>query len=316
MSFTAEVKNQICGAQWKTCCRKVQLAALIQMCSTMNITSQGMHIRIQSEHANTAKHIWKLLKEFYQVEPQLSVLRKIRLKKNNIYVIRVNTHALEILRDLGIYTPQGLQTHIPARLLRRECCAQSYLAGAFLAGGSVNAPQTTNYHLEISSGEESLVKFLCRLMQRFHLPAKVIKRRNQYVVYLKASDKIADFLRLCKANEALFEFEDNRIQRDFLNSLTRLDNCELANEMKSLSAARRQIEDIEWILNYRALDSLSPKLQHVIEVRKEHPEASMNELCDLCYERYGEVISKSGMKHRLAKLREMADQLRAHTQSE
>ena len=48
MSFTAEVKNQICGAQWKTCCRKVQLAALIQMCSTMNITSQGMHIRIQS----------------------------------------------------------------------------------------------------------------------------------------------------------------------------------------------------------------------------------------------------------------------------
>ena len=57
MSFTAEVKNQICGAQWKTCCRKVQLAALIQMCSTMNITSQGMHIRIQSEPANTAKHI-------------------------------------------------------------------------------------------------------------------------------------------------------------------------------------------------------------------------------------------------------------------
>ena len=102
MSFTAEVKNQICGAQWKTCCRKVQLAALIQMCSTMNITSQGMHIRIQSEHANTAKHIWKLLKEFYQVEPQLSVLRKIKLKKNNIYVIRVNSRALEILKDLEI----------------------------------------------------------------------------------------------------------------------------------------------------------------------------------------------------------------------
>lgn len=313
MSFTAEVKNQICGAQWKTCCRKVQLAALIQMCSTMNITSQGMHIRIQSEHANTAKHIWKLLKEFYQVEPQLSVLRKIRLKKNNIYVIRVNSRALEILKDLGIYTEQGLQTHIPARMLRRDCCAQGYLAGAFLAGGSVNAPQTTNYHLEISVGEETLAKFLCRLMNRFYLPAKVIKRRNQHVVYLKASDKIADFLRMCKANDALFEFEDSRIQRDFLNSLTRLDNCELANEMKSLSAARRQLEDIEWILNYRSLDSLSPKLQHVIEVRQAHPEASMNELCERCYEEYGEQISKSGMKHRLAKLREMADQLRAHT---
>ena len=93
-------------------------------------------------------------------------------------------------------------------------------------------------------GEETLAKFLCRLMNRFYLPAKVIKRRNQHVVYLKASDKIADFLRMCKANDALFEFEDSRIQRDFLNSLTRLDNCELANEMKSLSAARRQLEDI------------------------------------------------------------------------
>ena len=187
MSFTAEVKTQICNADWKECCRKAQLASLIQMCSTMNITSQGMHIRIQCEHANTAKHVWKLLKENYHVEPQLSVLRKIKLKKNNIYVIRVNTKALEILKDLGIYTEQGLQTHISARLLRRDCCAQSYLAGAFLAGGSVNAPQTTNYHLEISSSEESMAKFLCRLMNRFDLPAKVIKRRAQFVVYLKVS---------------------------------------------------------------------------------------------------------------------------------
>ena len=310
MSFTAEVKNQICAASWKECCRKIQLVALIQMCSTMNITSQGMHIRIQCEHANTAKHIWKLLKEFYQVSPQLSVLRKIKLKKNNIYVIRVAAQALAILKDLGIYTDQGLQTHISSKMLRKDCCAQSYLAAAFLASGSVNAPQTTNYHLEISSNEESMAKFLCRLMNRFYLPAKVIKRRNQYVVYLKASDKIADFLRMCKANDALFEFEDNRIQRDFLNSLTRLDNCELANEMKSISAARKQLEDIEWILNYRTMDSLSEKLQNVIMVRQEHPEASMKELCDLCYERFGEEISKSGMKHRLTKIRELADQLR------
>lgn len=310
MSFTAEVKTQICNAQWKPCCAKAQLSALIQMCSTMNITSQGMHIRLQCEHANTAKRVWRLLKERYQVEPQLSVLRKMKLKKNNIYVIRVDTKAMEILRDLEIFSEQGLQAHPSARMLRKDCCAQGYLSGAFLAGGSVNAPSTTNYHLEIACGEEAFARFICRLMKRFYLPAKIIRRRNQHVVYLKASDKIADFLRMCRANEALFAFEDSRIQRDFVNSLTRLDNCELANEMKSISAARRQLEDIEWIENYRSLESLSPKLLHVIEVRKAHPEASMNELCDLCYERFGEVISKSGMKHRLAKIREMADQLR------
>ena len=97
----------------------------------------------------------------------------------------------------------------------------------------------------------------------------------------------------------------------FYNSLTRLDNCELANEMKSISAARKQLEDIAWIENYRSLDTLPERLQHVIEVRRAYPEASMNELCELCAERFGENISKSGMKHRLAKIREIAAQYRS-----
>ncbi|MCQ5271396.1 DNA-binding protein WhiA, partial [Longicatena caecimuris] len=44
--------------------------------------------------------------------------------------------------------------------------------------------------------------------------------------------------------------------------------------------------------------------------RKELPEASLLELCDYCADVYDETISKSGMKHRLAKLKEMADQYR------
>ena len=264
MSFTAEVKTQICAAEWGECCARAQLSSVMKMCSTMNLSAQGIHLRVQCEHANTAKRIWKLLKERYQVEPQLSVLRKVRLKKNNIYVIRVHERAMEILKDL-----------------------------------------------EISTSDQELAEFLCRLMNRFYLPAKIIQRRAQHVVYLKASDKIADFLRMCKADEALLEFEDARIQRDFYNSLTRLDNCELANEMKSISAARKQLEDIAWIENYRSLDTLPERLQHVIEVRRAYPEASMNELCELCAERFGENISKSGMKHRLAKIREIAAQYRS-----
>ena len=265
MSFTAEVKTQICAAEWGECCARAQLSSVMKMCSTMNLSAQGIHLRVQCEHANTAKRIWKLLKERYQVEPQLSVLRKVRLKKNNIYVIRVHERAMEILKDLEICTDKGLQPRPSAKMVRKDCCAQAYLAGAFLAGGSVNAPTTSNYHLEISTSDQELAEFLCRLMNRFYLPAKIIQRRAQHVVYLKASDKIADFLRMCKADEALLEFEDTRIQRDFYNSLTRLDNCELANEMKSISAARKQLEDIAWIENYRSLDTLPERLQHVIE---------------------------------------------------
>ena len=191
-----------------------------------------------------------------------------------------------------------------------ECCARAYLAGAFLAGGSVNAPKTTNYHLEISTSEESQAQFLLELMNRFFLGAKTIKRRNQYVVYIKASDHIGDFLRLMGTSTSLFAFEDARIQRDMVNSLKRLDNCELANEMKSMAAGAKQLEDIQWIDNYYGIENLPEKLKHAALARMALNEGSLNELCEYCSENFQETISKSGMKHRLAKLKDMANQMR------
>lgn len=311
MSFTTEVKAEIAGNELHACCKKAELTALIQMCATMNFTSEGMQIHVQTENANTAKRIFKMLKEMYQVDTQLSVLKKMKLKKNNVYMIRVKNKAMEILRDLEILTDDGLQEHPSAKMVRKECCARAYLAGAFLAGGSVNSPNKSNYHLEISTTSLSLAKFIQKLMLRFDMPAKYIKRRNQEVVYLKASDKIGDFLRCIGASDALFAFEDSRIQRDFMNSLTRLDNCELANEMKSMAAGKKQLEDIEWIENYQGIDSLPEKLQHVVNARKQLPEASLVELCEFCEQEYGETISKSGMKHRLAKIKDMAEQYRS-----
>lgn len=310
MSFTTEVKAQIAANELHPCCIKAELTAVLQMCSTLNFTSEGMHLTVKTENANTAKRIFKFLKDEYQVETQLSVIRKMKLKKNNIYVLRIKNKAMEILKDLEIMTDKGLQSHPSSKMVRKECCARAYLAGAFLAGGSVNSPNKSNYHLEISTNNLDLAKFIQKLMLRFNLPAKYIKRRNQDVIYLKASDKISDFLRCVGASDAVFTFEDTRIQRDFMNSLTRLDNCELANEMKSISAGKRQLEDIQWIENYCSLDMMPEKLQHVAIARKELPEASLNELCEYCADEFGETISKSGMKHRFAKIKEMAEQYR------
>lgn len=310
MSFTTDVKAQIAANELHPCCIRAELTAVLQMCSTLNFTSDGMHLTMKTENATTAKRVFKYLKELYHVETQLSVIKKMKLKKNNVYVLRVVNKAMEILNDLEILTDKGLQSHPSAKMVRKECCARAYLAGAFLAGGSVNSPSKANYHLEISTSNVELAVFVEKLMQRFELPAKHIKRRNQEVVYIKASDKISDFLRCVGASDAVFTFEDSRIQRDFMNSLTRLDNCELANEMKSISAGKRQLEDIEWIENFRGLDSLPMRLQQVAMARKELPEASLLELCEYCADEYEESISKSGMKHRLAKLRELADQYR------
>lgn len=310
MSFTTDVKSEIAANELHPCCMKAELSAVLQMCSTINFTSTGMHLTAKTENATTAKRIYKLVKERYDVITGLSVIKKMKLKKNNIYVIRIENKAMEILKDLEIFTDQGLQVHPSSKLLRKDCCARAYLAGAFLAGGSVNSPNKANYHLEISTNDEESAKFIQKIMLRFDLPAKLIKRRNQEVVYLKASDKIGDFLRYIGASDSVFVFEDSRIQRDFINSLTRLDNCELANEMKSMATGKKQLEDIQWIETYQSLDSLPIKLQHVAYARKELPEASLNELCDYIADEYNESISKSGMRHRLTKIKELADQYR------
>ncbi len=105
-------------------------------------------------------------------------------------------------------------------------------------------------------------------MHRFHLPAKQIKRRNQEVVYIKASDKISDFLRCVGASEAVFTFEDSRIQRDFMNSLTRLDNCELANEMKSIRPESDSWRISNGLRTIAAWKPLPIKLQHAAMARK------------------------------------------------
>lgn len=310
MSFTSDVKAQIAQNELHVCCMRAELTAMIQMCSTLNFTAQGASLTIKTENAPTAKRVFKYIKELYHVEMQLSVIKKMKLKKNNIYVLRITSKAMAIVKDLEILTDKGLQPHPSAKSVRKECCARAYLAGAFLAGGSVNSPSKSNYHLEIRTNDERLATFIERLMHRFDMPAKHIKRRHQEVVYLKASDKISDFLRCVGASDAVFTFEDSRIQRDFMNSLTRLDNCELANEMKSISAGKRQLEDIAWIENFRSLDTLPIKLQHVAIARKELPEASLVELCEYCAQVYDEELSKSGLKHRLAKIRELATKYR------
>lgn len=310
MSFTTSVKSEVAAHDVKTCCAKAQCSALVKMCSSLNINHEGMYLTIQTESAPTAKKILKLMKEQYHIQSELSVRKKMNLKKNNIYILRIYENTQFILNDLEIMDKNGLRSHPTAKMVTRECCARAYLAGAFLAGGSVNSPNKTNYHLEIATNDEKLAQFIQKLMERFYLPAKVIQRRMQYVVYLKSSEKIADFLKCIEATNSVFEFEDVRIQRDFMNSLTRLDNCDFANEMKSLAAGKRQCEDIEYLENYGALEFLPEKIRQAALLRKKYPEASLNELCDHFEEEYLETISKSGMRHRLNKMAEIASTYR------
>ncbi|MDD6864874.1 DNA-binding protein WhiA [Limosilactobacillus mucosae] len=307
MSYASEVKKELTGLQVHLDNAKAELMALIRMNGALGIANRNLVLNVQTESPAIARRIYSLLKQFYQVESEIVVRRKMKLKKNNQYVVRLRYHAQEILSDLGILEGFQIKEKVPMALLKDDLMIRSYLRGAFLAGGSVNNPETSRYHLEIYSLYEEHNEMIAQMINRYHLNARTTARRSGYIVYLKEAEKIAEFLQLIGATNGMLKFENIRIVRDMRNSVNRLVNCENANMDKVANASNRQIENIRLIDSMVGLDSLPEKLRAIAETRLAHQEVSLKELGVLVP---GGPISKSGVNHRLRKLNAYADELR------
>jgi len=309
MSFASETKKELTTIEIKDCCSKSELSSLIRMNGSLSIANRQFIVDVVTENAAIARRIYVLIKRVYDVDVELLVRKKMRLKKNNVYIVRIKEEAKHILNDLYI-TGEGFTftNEIAKELIAKKCCKRSYLRGAFLAGGSVNNPETSSYHLEIFSLYKEHTEEICRLMNEFELNAKTLERRKGYITYLKEAEKITEFLNIVGAHSALLRFEDIRIVRDMRNSVNRLVNCETANLNKTISAAFRQIENIRYIQNSVGLDILPPKLREIAELRVAYEDVTLKELGEMVS---SGAISKSGINHRLRKIDEIADKLRA-----
>lgn len=308
MSFASMTKKELTQLEADECCSKAELAALVRMNGAVSIRNMQMSLDIQTENAAIARRIYTLLKKIFEVHVELLVRKKMRLKKNNVYVVRISREAREVLESLKIVDSTFAFTRtIDAELISNNCCKRAYLRGAFLAGGSVNHPDTASYHLEIFSFYEEHNRALIDLMEEFQLHAKMIERKKGFILYLKEGEKISDFLNVVGAHQALLRFEDTRIMKDMRNSVNRLVNCETANLNKTVGAAMRQVENIRFIRDEIGLQALPDKLQQVAELRIEHQDISLKELGEMLPGK----VSKSGINHRLRRIEEFANKLRA-----
>lgn len=307
MSFTNEIKQEISYNKLKDCCCKAQLSSLLQLTSSISIIDRKINILVKTENPTTAKRIVSLTKQLYDVQTELTVTKKTNLRKNNVYNVRIPDGNRKILTDLSLYSEtRGLLSHPTYDVVSKDHCARAYIAGAFIAYGSCNNPNNSNYHLEIGVNDEDYANFIVKLVSRFNFDARISKRRNKYIVYLKRADVIADFLKLIGAHESCMNFENIRIDRDFVNSQRRVENCLIANEVKKLRAADEQLTMINKIKEHGLDDKLDEKLRMVYNLRIKYPDASLIELCDYYEKRYGQTISKSGIKHRLNKIETIA----------
>lgn len=309
MSYSTKTKNELARKMPETnCCQLAELSALIRMDGMIQISSgKQLSLQVTTESAAAARKVFKLLKALFNISGKIGAQKKNKLKKNNVYLVKIPSQpeVRNILEKLGIMDMEyNINPKIKAELVQSECCMTAYLRGAFLGGGSVNNPEGT-YHLEIITGDQLHSQAICELINKFDLGAKLVNRKKWWVVYLKGSEKIIEFLSLIGAHSALLNFESVKIYKDMRNKVNRLVNCETANLNKTVDAALRQIENINTITRVMGLEKLSPGLRQIAQLRVDYPDVSLKELGEMCQPQ----VSKSGVNHRLRKLEKLAKEL-------
>ncbi len=293
MSFSHEVKEELVKHMGTARhCQLAELAAILHFCGQYGRDSEGhFTIGFQVENATVVKKCFTLLKKTYSIDTDVAIDEE---KMQELY-----------MRFGDVNEP------VDEVLLKSACCRRAYIRGAFLAIGSISAPEK-GYHLEFVTANEKKAKQLQEVIQSFGMEAKTILRKKYHVVYMKESEAIVDLLNIMEAHVALMKLENLRILKELRNTVNRRVNCETANINKTLDSSRKQQEDILLLKEKYGLENLPKGLQQIARIRLEEPEASLKELGEMLEP----PIGKSGVNHRLRKLSEMADKLKCGKEEE
>lgn len=275
-----------------------------------------MAVFMETENVVLAKTYVKLIKRAFDLQVQLEI-RRHGTGKYNQYFILLSERPEDMLYSEERPERQKLQQALqaicmwsaqadPRGFLKTPGSMRAYIRGAFLCTGSMSDPGKS-YHFEMVCEDEQTAQILKELMAGFFVHAKVILRKQRYIVYLKDSEEIIQILNVMEAHRSLMELENIRIIKDMRNSANRQSNCDSANINKMVRTAARQVDDIRYIEEHFGFEQLPPQLREMAQVRLENPDVSLQELGTYL----DPPVGKSGVNHRLRKLKEIAESLRA-----
>lgn len=284
MSFSGSVKEELLGHISKSRhCQLAELAAFLNFSGRVIHGKERDFLSFESENEELVRKYFTLSKKTYNIKTSISDVEEREITGNLFH------------EDLSVKNSY----------LQNACCKRAFIRGAFLTSGSMSDPEKA-YHFEIVCNREDRAEQLRDIMNSFGMEAKIVSRKRSYVVYLKEGEQIVDILNIMEAPVALMNLENIRILKEMRNSVNRQVNCETANIHKTVSAAVKQIEDIEYLREKVGLEHLPLPLREMAYVRLEHPDAPLKELGTYLVP----AVGKSGVNHRLRKLGIMAEDLR------
>ena len=263
-----------------------------------------------TENKFSIDHILESMKNTFDIDGKIDTVVNVNFSKKPLFQISFPIKN-NLLKQLGIENEnnQFLET-VPNYIVGGNEEIRGYLRGVFLSVGSINDPKTSRYHMELMIPKKEEAVFVQKLLNIFELNAKILAREKGYMIYIKEAEKISDFLKIIKANKAVMYFEDIRVYHDKKNNTNRLNNMEQANMDRVILTATKELEDIEIIEENDGLTLLDDKVKEVINYRKKYREASRKELAEIISLETNKPITKSGLNHRLRKVKELADNFR------
>ncbi len=309
MSFSSEIKDEV--AKIKVEDYKIilsELAGITPMCGILNFKNNKISMEYITENAPVARRIFTFLRRSFGFDVEVKNVRSTQLKKNVFIIYISQDESCRLLLDELKYIKGAsvfMINYAPTDLIKTSNEKKAYIRGAFMGSGSITDPKK-GYHLEFVSENESNAYFLRDTINEFGLKSKVIMRKEKYIIYIKDSEQISDFLSLIGAYNSVLNYENVRVIKEMRNNVNRLVNCETANLSKTVNAAVRQVESIKLIERTIGLARLPLNLREIAELRLSYPEESLKELGEML----NPPVGKSGVNHRLRKIEKIAEELR------
>ena len=310
MSFSSEVKEELVKkTDSARHCQIAEFAAFMGMSGNVSETDNGeLCLEFVTENELSVEKFSDLLLRILSIKMDAETNEMVKNGKETIIRITRQSDVAKILQTLKWCDDRFTQIEpvfVDARIVAMDCCKKAFIRGAFMERGSISDPNKF-YHYEIVCKYEEDADILMDMLRFFGLDAKVIVRKNSFVVYMKEGNNITDTLNLMGAVVSQMNLYNVMILKGISNDVNRKVNCETANLNKTIEAAVKQIKDIELIRDTVGLDSLSDSLMQVALLRLENPDMSLQGLGELL----DPPVGKSGVNHRLRKIGEKADELR------
>ena len=292
MSFSSDTKAELCATRID---RRILAVAecygVLLYCNTF----RASEIRIITACAPFAERLPRLFKKAFSVS--FDQLPPEGAQGKRSFCIHDHNKIRRILESFGADADGPLSHHVNLGILEEPGCAEAFVKGAFLAGGSVTDPEK-RFHLEIATSHHSVSRELRSMLLEMDLEPKEATRGAHSLLYFKKSDQISDFLARIGAHVAAMNILTAKVDKEMRNTVTRQINCDSANADKTVSAAIRQNSAIRRLIKRDGLDALPEPLRDAALLRLANPEASLSDLALLS----NPPVTKSCLSHRLNKI--------------